>query len=95
MKIRDFQRIIEEIYFDKDSQRGIDGTFRWFSEEVGELARAIRRQESQKLREEFADVFAWLVSLASLCEIDIQESINKYQAGCPKCKKTPCLCPIL
>jgi NTP pyrophosphatase (non-canonical NTP hydrolase) len=95
LNIREFQKLIKEIYFEKDNRRGIDGTYVWFSEEVGELARAIRQSELAKLEEEFADVFAWLVSLASLCEIDLEAvATAKYKEGCPKCKKSPCTCGI-
>jgi len=107
--VREFQELIERIYLTKDRARGIDGTFRWFAEEVGELARAIRHREglntktqrhegvelgeSQELAGEFADVFAWLASLASQSGIDLESAATeKYGQGCPKCRKTPCAC---
>lgn len=92
MTIKEFQQLIEQIYYTKDKKRGLAKTFCWFCEEVGELARAIRSEKSEKLAEEFADVFAWLVSLASLCQIDLATAIRKYQPGCPKCKRFPCGC---
>jgi NTP pyrophosphatase (non-canonical NTP hydrolase) len=46
------------------------------------------------MAEEFADVVAWLVSVANLEGIDIQNAVTaKYGSGCPKCKETPCVCP--
>mgnify|MGYP000400858513 CR=1 FL=1 len=90
MRIRDFQKLIESIYYKKDRARGVDGTFRRFVEEVGELARAIRH--NRNLEEEFSDVFAWLSTLASLLGIDLEKSIEKYKTGCPRCKKIPCIC---
>jgi NTP pyrophosphatase (non-canonical NTP hydrolase) len=90
--VAEFQRLIRDIYFDKDSRRGSDGTFRWLVEETGELARAIRRQDRANLDEEFADVFAWLASLATLQGVDLEAAIVKYAAGCPKCHSTPCRC---
>lgn len=92
MTIGEFQQLIRQIYFDKDSRRGADGTFRWLSEEIGELARALRRGDRDNLREEFADVLAWLVSLASLEGIDMEAACRKYAAGCPKCGSKPCGC---
>lgn len=94
MKISEFQRLIEEIYFQRDAARGRDRTFAWFVEEVGELARALTRGEEKKnLREEFADVFAWLASLASIAGISLEEvAREKYGKGCPKCGSTPCRC---
>jgi NTP pyrophosphatase (non-canonical NTP hydrolase) len=90
--IAEFQLLIRQVYFDKDSRRGVDGTFRWLVEETGELARAVRRDDRANLEEEFADVFAWLASLASLTGIDLEAAIEKYRQGCPKCKSTPCRC---
>lgn len=92
MEIKDFQDLIKQIYFEKDNKRGVEGTFVWFTEEVGELARAIRSENQDQLKEEFADVFAWLVSLASLRDIDLQEAVEKYSEGCPKCNRNPCSC---
>lgn len=89
-----FQKLIETIYFERDRERGVSGTLLWFVEEVGELVRAIRRQEPDNLEEEFADVFAWLATLASLHGIDLQDiGRGKYANGCPRCNKTPCSCP--
>lgn len=95
MEISEFQKLIEEIYFDRDFARGIDRTFVWFAEEVGELAAEIRKDESKpdRLKEEFADVLAWLTTLASLLEIDLEDAAEYYASGCPKCGKTPCVCP--
>ncbi len=92
MKIEEFQRLIKDIYYKKDSARGVEGTFRWLCEEVGELSRAIRKKDRENLKEEFADVLAWTFSLANLLEIDLDEAIKKYEKGCPKCGKIPCEC---
>ncbi|MEO0068622.1 MAG: MazG nucleotide pyrophosphohydrolase domain-containing protein [candidate division WOR-3 bacterium] len=92
MTISEFQELIRKIYFVKDSQRGKDGTFRWFAEEVGELARALRKNVQKEKEEEFADVFAWLVSLASLEGVSLDRACAKYRNGCPKCHSVPCQC---
>jgi NTP pyrophosphatase (non-canonical NTP hydrolase) len=92
MGINEFQRLIKDIYFERDSARGAEGTFRWFIEEVGELARAMRGTDRDNLREEFGDVLAWLVSLASIMGVDMEEAAAKYARGCPKCGSTPCSC---
>jgi NTP pyrophosphatase (non-canonical NTP hydrolase) len=92
MEIGKFQQLIRGIYFEKDETRGREGTFAWLVEEVGELSRALRRKEREALEEEFADVFAWLVSLASLCDIDLEKASSKYARGCPKCGRIPCAC---
>jgi NTP pyrophosphatase (non-canonical NTP hydrolase) len=93
MTIAEFQRRIEAIYYARDSARGTAGTFMWFAEEVGELARALRRGDRQATQDEFADVFAWLATLASIQKVELEQAVEKYAAGCPKCKRTPCQCP--
>ena len=91
--LRAFQRRIEVLYGDRDQERGIDGTFVWFIEEVGELARALKGGDAENLREEFADVLAWLTTLASLAGVDMEEASRRYAGGCPRCGATPCSCP--
>ena len=93
MKITEFQKLIEAIYYEKDAARGLAGTHMWFCEEVGELTRALRRDTRDELEGEFADVLAWLSTLASIAGIDLQEAaMKKYAAGCPRCEATPCSC---
>ncbi len=94
MTIDEFQKLIEHIYFERDKARGVAGTFMWFTEEVGELAAAIRNGEVENLHEEFADVFAWLVSLASITGVRMVDVIEKYAEGCPYCSATPCTCRV-
>jgi NTP pyrophosphatase (non-canonical NTP hydrolase) len=93
MTIAEFQSLIEALYFERDAGRGLERTFFWFIEEVGELARALHRESRGELQEEFADVFAWLVTLASLVGVDLDQAVNKYTHGCPKCRACPCRCP--
>ena len=93
MQIQEFQRLIEAVYYEKDSARGLAGTHMWFCEEVGELTRALRRDTREELEGEFADVLAWLASLASIAGIDLEEAARKkYERGCPRCEVTPCAC---
>jgi NTP pyrophosphatase (non-canonical NTP hydrolase) len=94
MQIAEFQRLIERIYHERDSARGLAGTHMWFCEEVGELTRALRRGEHAALEGEFADVLAWLATLASIAGVDLEAAARrKYAAGCPRCHATPCACP--
>jgi NTP pyrophosphatase (non-canonical NTP hydrolase) len=92
--LRDLQEFIHKMYYDKDAARGADATFLWFTEEVGELAAAIRNGSCQELQEEFADVLAWLVTLANIKNIDLTQALaDKYGSGCPGCGKLTCQCP--
>jgi NTP pyrophosphatase (non-canonical NTP hydrolase) len=92
MEIAEFQRLIERIYFRKDSQRGPEKSFLWFAEEVGELAEVIRRRDKENMPAEFADVAAWLFTLASMTGVEMEDAISKYRHGCPACQAVPCRC---
>ena len=79
MTIREFQRLIEEIYFERDARRGVGLTFAWFIEEVGELATALASgRDKENTEEEFADVFAWLCTLANISDVDLEKACGKY-----------------
>ena len=81
------------MYGAKDSRRGVEGTFMWFMEEVGELATALRDGTPEERSQEFADVLAWLVTLANVLDVDLEAAVQaKYGTGCPGCGKTPCIC---
>ncbi len=92
MEIEDFQGLIARTYLEKDGRRGAWGTFGWLVEETGELSRAMRSGDRDSLREEFADVLAWLASLANLCGVELGDAAVKYTGGCPKCGSIPCAC---
>lgn len=90
----EFQQLIEQMYGKKDQARGIEGTFMWLMEEVGELASALRDGTREEQMGEFADVIAWLTTIANVAEIDLTEALEKkYGTGCPGCQKLVCVCP--
>ena len=90
----DFQALIRTMYYDKDIGRGSEATFLWLMEEIGELASALRSGTNEELGAEFADVFAWLTTIANIKEIDLTTEIGKkYGRGCPGCGKFVCDCP--
>ena len=94
LSIADLQRHIRQMYYEKDVVRGVDGTFMWLMEEVGELASALRGNDRQNLSEEFADVIAWLVTIANVADIDLAAALSaKYGNGCPGCSRLVCTCP--
>jgi len=81
MHIREFQQHISRKYEQRDRQRGTAGTFMWFVEEVGELATCLAEKDEDGKPEEFADVFAWLCTLANINDVDIEKACEKYTSG--------------
>jgi len=78
MNISQFQKVIEEKYLQRDQQRGTPATFMWFIEEVGELATALAGDDQDNKTEEFADVLAWLCTLANINGVDLEKACQKY-----------------
>ena len=69
------------------------GTYKWLLEEVNELGEAAKEKNITALEDEFADVLAWLASLANVLNIDLEEAATaKYDNKCPKCRESPCKC---
>lgn len=93
MTLGQLQQRIRDLYGAKDGARGLEGTFMWFMEEVGELSAALRGGTDAERVLEFADVLAWLATLANIANVDLEEAMaRKYGAGCPGCGQTPCRC---
>src|SRR5258708_39440466 len=93
--ISDLQSLIRTMYSSKDEARGIDGTFMWLMEEVGELAAALREGSPDELAREFADVLAWLATIANVAGVDLEQAvIAKYGRGCPGCGQFVCECDM-
>ena len=91
--IKEFQEMMKYLYLHRDSKRGIRGTFNWLSDELDELGEALEEKDREAVGKEFADVIAWLASLANLAGIDLEEAtLNKYNGKCPKCQREPCQC---
>jgi NTP pyrophosphatase (non-canonical NTP hydrolase) len=89
----ELQALIESMYSDKDRERGTAATFLWFCEEVGELASALRSGTHEERSAEFADVLAWLVTLANVNGVNLREAVSaKYGKGCPGCGRMVCDC---
>ncbi len=93
MTIEEIQSLIEKMYSEKDRKRGTSATFLWLMEEIGELAAALREGTPEQIQAEFADVIAWLVTLANINDIDLTQAMrSKYGDGCPGCGKLVCAC---
>ena len=93
MHVREFQDVMRRIYFHRDSERGVAGTFQWLMEEVDELGETLKKRKIRAMEDEFADVLAWLASLANVVSVDLEKAaISKYDNACPRCEQTPCKC---
>jgi len=95
MKISDFQNLLKDLYLQNDLNRGVNSTFIWLIEEIGELATLLNSVDvdKKKVSEEIADIIAWTISLANILDIDIEKALfDKYPNKCKKCSSSPCRC---
>ena len=93
MHIHEFQEMMRRLYFHRDSERGVEGTYEWLAGELEELGEALKGDNKEATENEFADVIAWLASLANITGINLERAaINKYSHKCPKCQQAPCQC---
>ena len=93
MNLSDLQSVIEATYGERDRQRGVPSTVAWLAEEIGELAQAVRKGTPEQQAHEFADVLAWVASLANQMGVDLTVAASRYAGGCPRCEAVPCACP--
>ncbi len=92
MDLAAFQQLMESTYGRNDRQRGVPATVAWLAEEVGELAQAVRKGTPDEQAHEFADVLAWVASLANQVGVDLARAVDRYAGGCPRCASMPCAC---
>jgi NTP pyrophosphatase (non-canonical NTP hydrolase) len=87
------QDVIERTYGERDRARGVPSTVAWLTEELGELAQAVRKGSREDQVHELGDVLAWVASLANQLDVDLAEAVGRYAEGCPRCGAIPCACP--
>ncbi len=92
MDLKELQQLIDQMYSAKDRKRGPAGTFLWLMEEIGELAAAVGEGTHAEKEAEFADVLAWLTTLANVEGVDLTRAMAKYAEGCPGCGDMVCRC---
>ena len=92
MRLADFQKLMDDLYGEADTARGIPSTVAWLCEEMGELAQAVRKGTTDEQLHELGDVLAWLASLASQLGLSLDAAAQRYAAGCPRCRALPCEC---
>jgi NTP pyrophosphatase (non-canonical NTP hydrolase) len=93
MQLAELQAGIEATFGERDRARGVDSTFRWFVEEVGEVAKALRARDPADLQHEIGDALAWLASVANVVGVDLELAMARFGGGCPRCGARPCTCP--
>jgi NTP pyrophosphatase (non-canonical NTP hydrolase) len=93
VELRTFQKLMADVYGDLDRQRGVPATVAWLTEELGELAQAVRKGTVEQQLHELGDVLAWLASLAEQLGLSLEDAAARYAGGCPRCHSTPCACP--
>jgi NTP pyrophosphatase (non-canonical NTP hydrolase) len=91
-ELGELQRRMEATYGQRDRARGIPATVAWLAEEVGELAKAVRKSSREEQLHELGDTLAWLASLANQLGISLDDAVARYESGCPRCGVAPCVC---
>ena len=92
VELNDFQSMITDIYGSRDRERGVVHAVAWLAEEMGELAQAVRKGTPAEQAHEFADVLAWVATLANQVGVDLDTAIDRYATGCPRCGEVSCVC---
>jgi NTP pyrophosphatase (non-canonical NTP hydrolase) len=94
MDIEEAQDLIRRIYLERDKERGMERTLLRTFQELAELSDAISKELPLKdIEDEVADVFAWVISIANLLDMDLGEVLlEKYNNACSRCRKVPCEC---
>jgi NTP pyrophosphatase (non-canonical NTP hydrolase) len=91
-ELSELQRLMEATYGERDRRRGIPATVAWVAEEVGELAKAVRKGTREEQLHELGDTLAWLAALANQLDVSLDDAVARYRDGCPRCGGAPCSC---
>ena len=92
MELSEFQKVITDTYGERDAGRPISASIAWLTEELGELAQAIRKGTFEEQKHEVGDVLAWLASVAAQIGVPLEAAAARYADGCPTCARKPCGC---
>jgi NTP pyrophosphatase (non-canonical NTP hydrolase) len=86
------QRLMADTYGEQDRERGLAASVAWLTEEVGELAQAVRKGSAADQLHELGDVLAWVASIAEQLGLSLDDAVARYADGCPRCGGIPCTC---
>jgi len=92
--LEEFQDLMRRTFGERDRRRGLAESIAWLTEEVGELAQAVRKGDQADQLHELGDVLAWLASLAEQLGLSLESAAGRYAGGCPNCAAIPCRCPL-
>jgi NTP pyrophosphatase (non-canonical NTP hydrolase) len=88
----ELQRLMADTYGEQDRERGLAASVAWLTEEVGELAQAVRKGSAADQLHELGDVLAWVASIAEQLGLSLDDAVARYADGCPRCGTSPCHC---
>ena len=92
MELGELQQRMADTYGERDRARGLPASIAWLTEEVGELAQAVRKGSADDQLHELGDVLAWLASIAEQLGLSLEDAATRYADGCPVCGASPCRC---
>ena len=92
MDLAHLQDVLRRTYAAADNARGVPATVAWITEEIGELAQAVRKGSRDQQIHEIGDVLAWVLSLANQLDIEVVDAMTRFAKGCPTCGQLPCDC---
>ena len=92
MDLGQLQRLMADTYGEQDRERGLAASVAWLTEEVGELAQAVRKGSAADQLHELGDVLAWVASIAEQLGLSLDDAVARYADGCPRCGAIPCTC---
>ena len=94
MELGELQRRMTATYGERDRARGVPATVAWLTEELGELAQAVRKGSAEEQLHELGDVLAWLASLAEQLGLSLDDAVARYAGGLPPLRSVPLPLPL-
>lgn len=90
----DWQAMFRKIYGRMNKAIGKHKVWDHLLEEIGEVSKESRHKRQNELRDELADVFAWLIAFCNNSGIDLETAIlSHYPGRCDVCGESKCNCP--